>query len=458
MNRHFDTVIIGGGVGGYSCALKLAEYGKTVALAERGELGGTCLNRGCIPTKALLHAASFLTAPAEAAACGVSLGEASLGRAAVLAYKERTVVELRNGLASSLERAGITILHGSARVTAPLTVEVASSVWDASVLTADDLVLAVGSQPTIPPIPGTDGQNVYTSDGMLASLPEAKRLTIIGGGVIGMEFASLYASLGSAVTVVEAMNRILPPMDRELSQSLSMLMRKRGVTIFTGCRVKSIADNSCRFSSADGSVHELPHDALLMAVGRRTSLGGLFPEGEAPAAERGRIITDGRSASSLPHVWAVGDAAGTLPQLAHAAAAEGFTAAAAIAGREAERSLSLIPSCVYTSPEIASVGLTEAEAKALGPCFTGKALTSANGRSVLSHQERGFAKLVADGNGVLLGAQLMCANATDIIGEAVLAVSRGMTAAEFASAVRAHPTFEECLGDAADALVRRITR
>lgn len=453
MSRVFDAVVIGGGPGGYVCAAQLAKEGRSVALVERSALGGTCLNRGCIPTKTLLHGAEVLDEVKKAQNWGVRFGEAEVDRAAMLARKEEVVQTLRQGVEQMLSSAGVTVLEGEGFVPAPGRVRVTLADGTTEELETQDIVAAVGSVPAAPPIPGMDLPGVVTSDQILAQLPQAESLVIIGGGVIGMEFASLYTSLGTKVTVLEGMARILPPLDREIGQSLAMLMKKRGAEIVTGAMVESITQGEgqlCCAYTAKGKAAVASGDVVLVAVGRRSLAPSVFAPEIPLTYEKGRVAVDGHMESSVPHIYVIGDAAAGYPQLAHAASEQGLAAAAAIAGKEFATDLHLVPSCVYTQPEIASVGLTEAEAKEQGlTVHVGKYPTSANGKSLLTGQERGFIKLVADENNVLLGAQLMCARATDMVGELALAVAQKLTVDQVAALIRPHPTFEEAIGEAA---------
>lgn len=453
MSRAFDVVVIGGGPGGYVCAAQLAKEGRSVALIERGDLGGTCLNRGCIPTKTLLHAAEVLDEAKKAQSWGVHFSQAEIDPAAMLSRKEEVVQTLRQGVEQMLSSAGVTVLRGDGFVTAPGQVRVTGPEGETEQLQAGDIVVAAGSVPAAPPIPGMDLPGVVTSDQILSQLPQAQSLVIIGGGVIGMEFASLYASLGTKVTVLEGMARILPPLDREIGQSLAMLMKKRGAEIVTNAMVERIVQDGsqlCCAYSVKGKACTATGDAVLVAVGRRSLAQSVLAPELSVTYEKGRVVVDSHMESDVPHIYVIGDAAAGYPQLAHAASAQGLAAAAAIAGKAFDTDLALVPSCVYTQPEIASVGLTEAEAKERGlTVHTGKYPTSANGKSLLTGQERGFIKLVADENNVLLGAQLMCARATDMVGELALAAAQKMTVDQVAAMIRPHPTFEEAIGEAA---------
>ncbi len=453
MIQEFDAVVIGGGPGGYVCAEQLAKYGLSTALVERGLIGGTCLNRGCIPTKTLLCAADLMDEVKKAAEWGVSFGPALVDREALLTRKEEVVSALRDGVSSMLAAAKVTVIEGTGRVPAPGQVEVTAADGTVTELKTKDIVAAVGSAPAKPPIPGIDLPGVLTSDDILRDLPQAERLVIIGGGVIGMELASFYLSTGTAVTVLEGMPRILPTMDREIGQSLSMLMKKRGAEIVTGAMVETITQTDGKLACAytvKGKPAVAEGDLVLVAVGRRPLTADLFAPEIPVEFVKGRAVVDGSMQSSVPHIYVIGDAADGYPQLAHAASAQGLAAAAAIAGKPFMTDLKLVPGCVYTQPEIASVGLTEAEAKEQGiAVHVGKYPTSANGKSLLTGQERGFIKLVADENDVLIGAQLMCARATDMVGELALAIAQKMTAAQAAALIRPHPTFEESIGEAA---------
>lgn len=460
MEQTYDAVVIGGGPGGYTCAAQLAKYGRKTALVERGLLGGTCLNRGCIPTKTFLHTASVLEEMEKCRAWGLSCGAASLDQAALLARKEEVTGQLRRGVAQLLDCAGVTRLEGTARVTAPGRVEVELNEGGALSLSAGDVVAAVGSKPALPPIPGCDLPGVVTSDQILEAFPVLSRLTVIGGGVIGVELASLYAALGTRVTILEGCPRILPGLDREIGQSLSMQLKKRGVQIAAGAVVERIERDAeglrCTYREKNAEA-AICSDAILVAVGRAPLAQALFSPAVPVAFDRGRVEVDGHMQSCVPHLYVIGDAAAGYPQLAHAASEQGLAAAAHIAGRPWSTDLHLVPSCVYTAPEIASVGLTEAEAKAAGRAVrVGKAVTSANGKSLLTGQERGFVKLVAGEDQVLLGAQLMCARATDMVGELALAIARGVTVGELAALVRPHPTFEEVIGEAARACLGKL--
>lgn len=453
MRQEFDVVVIGGGPGGYVCAEQLAKYGLSTALVEKDALGGTCLNRGCIPTKTLLHAGELLDEVEKTKTWGLSFGAPTIDRSALLTRKEEVVGALRQGVEKMLSGAKVTVFQGEGYVPEAGIVRVTGADGEVTELQTKDIVAAVGTIPAMPPIPGIDLPGVITSDHILNELPEVERLIIIGGGVIGMELASLYLSLGTQVTVLEGMARVLPSMDREFGQSLTMLMKKRGAQIVTDAMVEQITledgQLSCHYT-AKAKPGVATGDRVLIAVGRRSLLPNLFAPELEIACNRGRAVVDKQMRSSVEHIYVIGDCADGYPQLAHAASAQGLAAAAAIAGQSFDIDLNLVPGCVYTQPEIASVGITEAEAKEQGiAVHIGKYPTSANGKSLLTGQERGFIKLVADENDVLIGAQLMCARATDMIGELALAIDQKMTAAQVGALIRPHPTFEESIGEAA---------
>ena len=278
---------------------------------------------------------------------------------------------------------------------------------------------------------------------------------IIGGGVIGVEFATVYGALGCEVTIVEAMDRILPTMDKEISQNLSMILKRRGVKIFTGARVERIEQAegglACTFS-AKGKEQAAQAEGVLVSIGRRANTEGLFAQGLDLHLERGAIPVDERFESCVKGIYAIGDVVKGNIQLAHVASAQGLHVAAVIAGEQPSTDLSLVPSCIYTNPEIASVGMTEADAKAAGiPVRTGKFIMSANGKTVIEMADRGFIKVVFDSQtNRLLGAQMMCCRATDMIGELCTAIRGGMTLEQLASVIRPHPTFNEAVTEAVE--------
>ena len=444
----FDLIVIGAGPGGYEAALHAAKLGLKTAVVERREVGGTCLNRGCIPTKALLHASTVYEETKNGPALGVTAENLSYDLSAMFAYKQQVVEKLRSGIESLFKAAKVTLLRGTGTLSAPNTVTVAGE--NESVYTAQNILLATGSVPARPPIPGLDLPGVMTSDELLnGEGGDFSSLVIIGGGVIGMEFATFYNDLGVAVTVVEGLDRLLPNMDRELGQNLAMIMKKRGVQVFTGAMVKNL-------EAVDAGLQvnfETKGKKVLCAIGRSPYTAGLFAEGTAPEMDRRRIKVNQRFETSLPGVYAIGDVSSPV-QLAHVATAQGIYAVDEIAGKGNEMDLSLVPGCVYVRPEIAAVGLTEADAKTREiPVKTAKALMSANGRTVILNGDRGFMKLVAHAETrKLLGAQLMCANASDMISQLSEAIANGLTPADLLRAMRPHPTFEEALTAALEEL------
>ena len=444
--EQFDLVILGGGPAGTHAASAAAKNGLKTALVEADALGGTCLNRGCIPTKTLLHTAELCREARTGAEIGLVAPEVSVDMAALQTYKNGVVEKLAAGIEQGLQKAKVTLLRGSARLLSPTEVEV-----NGEVLKTKRVLIATGSLPARIPEPGSDLPGVYDSTGMLALQTIPERVVIVGGGVIGAEFASLYADLGSRVTVIEALDRLLANMDRELGQSLKMSLKKRGADIHTSASLKEIRQDGgelvCVFAENEQEL-EARGDAVLIAVGRKPNTAGLFAPGCEPETERGRIAVNERYETSLPGVWAVGDVIGGI-QLAHMASAEAVNAVAFMCGKEAEIRTDVVPGCVYTSPEIATVGISAQEAKKQGLNVTTKKYPmTANGKTVLSRGERGYISVTADAEtNVILGAQLLCERATDMIGEFASAVVNGLTLAELAPVIRPHPTFNEAVGE-----------
>lgn len=447
--KAYDLIVIGAGPGGYEAAFEAADLGMKTALVEKEALGGTCLNHGCIPTKSLLHAAELYRQLTEAGTFGIRAEQVTVDGERMQEKKNDVVLQLRKGIETTAARKKIDVYRGTGTLLGNGTVSVRNEGGEES-LEAKQILLATGSRPVLPPIPGIDLPGVVTSDALLEDAGKTERLAIIGGGVIGVEFASLYAALGSAVTVIEALPQLLPNLDREIGQSLKMLMKKRGVKVMTGTRVQEIRQ------SADGSLvldlgdeGTVDADKVLVSVGRRPNTEGLFAENVRPEMDRGRILVNPEGETSLPGVYAVGDVTGGI-MLAHAATAEGRNAVRRMAGLPEAADLRYIPSCIYTEPEIACVGMSLEEAKAAGiQADSQKALMTANGKTVLSGAERGYIRVVFEKeSGKLLGAQMMCERASDMISEFTQALSSGLTLKDMERSIRPHPTFSEAITDA----------
>ena len=561
--RDYDLVIIGAGPGGYETALEAAgTYGMKTALIEKEALGGTCLNHGCIPTKTLLHSADLYRQMKECERFGLHAESVSFDMEKIQDRKTEVLDTLRSGIAMLMKQKKVDVIEGTGKILDPHTVQITRKIVDsyntkkigknvdshdvkeigknvdshntkeigknvdshnakesgkdvdpynaetteenceAITLDTEHIIIATGSVASMPPIPGADLPGVVTSDELLEKRELPEHLLIIGGGVIGMEFASVYSAFGTKVTVLEALPKIIANMDKELSQSLKMLMKKRGVTICTGARVEEIrrvsagannetsiednckasiedncqasiednckipTDDSCKASEEeDGKIpsekgllecvytekdkpHTIQADCILICTGRRPNTAGLFGADITIDTERGRILTDANGQTNVPNIYAIGDATGGI-MLAHAATAMGRNALAHMNNVQAPVHADIIPACIYTDPEIASVGLTTEQAGSLGiDADSRKVVMSANGKTVLSAQERGFIKVVFEKEThKILGAQMMCARASDMISEFAEAIVHGLTTEQMFSVVRPHPTFCEAITD-----------
>ncbi len=458
MAESFDFIVIGGGPGGYTAAIRAAQAGMKVALVEQQNLGGACLNRGCIPTKTLVHTARQYRELFEGMIAGIRVDGLRCDRAALFARKDTVVNELRDGIAFLLKSNNVALYNARGCLMADHRVLLSDDLGE---LTGQYILLATGAQPIRPNIPGAQLPDVLTSDELLAGQAgDCKRLCIIGGGVIGTEIASVYADLGCTVTILEAAERILPTADREISQNLSMILKKRGLSIHTGSVVQEISQQAdgllLQFTDKKGEPGEVSCDKVLLSVGRKARLDGLW-EASLPIQTARGIVVDDHFETTLPGVFAIGDCIDGGIQLAHVASAQASCAVAHMAGEVPDMALTVVPGCIYTDPEIAWVGLSTDEAKARGIAVkTGKYIMSGNGKSLIEGQERGFVKLVFDAETeVLLGAQLMCGRATDLIGELTGAIATRQTAHELARVIRPHPTFLEGVSEAVEDLFSR---
>lgn len=452
-------IIIGAGPGGYECAVKAARRGLDVHIIDRAaHLGGTCLNEGCIPTKCLTHTAELIEATREAVSYGFATQspEPSALLAHAMERKEQVVSRLREGIGALMAQPGITLHDGLARFAPgdPHTVIVGGER-----LTADYVMIATGSVPKMLPVPGADTPGVWTSDRLLQTREVPRRLCVIGGGVIGLEFASIFATLGSEVTVIEYCKEILPPFDRDIAKRLRTSLKRRGVNCITGAPVTAIHADETRGGELHvsyeyrSSVKEALADRVLMAVGRQPNLASLNLDEAGIAYTPHGITTDDHLMTSVAGVYAVGDINGRC-QLAHAATAQSFAALAHILGDDDAPDLGLIPSAVFTSPEAAMVGLTEEQAKTrLGAdgVKVHKAFYRANGRALtMNAADDGLVKLITDPMGRLVGAHILGAHAAELIHELTLAMSLGARLDDLRRTVHAHPTLSELIWQAAE--------
>lgn len=446
----YDIAVIGAGPGGYTAAAKAGRLGKSVVLFEKSHLGGTCLNRGCIPTKALLHTAELLGEIKDAERFGIRVSDVAVDQKAMHQRKNEIVDSLRGAIGKLMKAAKVEVVQGAAQVTAPGVITCNGTEYE-----AENIIVAAGSKPSMPPIPGSDSNGVYTSNDLLEGEGKAfKSLVIIGGGVIGIECASIYLNIGCQVTIVEMAEHILPPMEKEIAQRLAMRLKKMGAVIEASCQVKAISGEagsmSVTYLDKKGNEKTAEAEAVLMAAGRRAALEGLFGDGVEPEMSRGALVADGDGRTSIDGIYAIGDAVAGNIQLAHVAAAQGENVIDVLCGSRGAVDMGIVPSCVYTYPEIAIVGLSQEQAKEQGIAVAVKKLpTGSNGKSLIAGGDGGFVKLVSAEDGTLLGAQLVCDRATDMIGELAVAVRLGLKLADIAANIHPHPTFVEMLGQAA---------
>ncbi|HKX66614.1 MAG TPA: dihydrolipoyl dehydrogenase [Intrasporangium sp.] len=438
----YDVVILGGGSGGYACALRSAQLGLKVALVEKGELGGTCLHRGCIPTKALLHAAEVADTAREGAQFGVKTTFESIDMAGVHSYKDRVVSRLHKGLQGLVKSGGIDYVEGSGALDGPNTVVVGNRR-----LTGRNVVLATGSHAKS--LPGLEvGGRIMTSDEALSIDHVPARVVVLGGGVIGVEFASVFRSFGAEVTIVEALPRLVPAEDEAVSKQLERAFRKRKIAFKTGVRFAGATQSGDVVSVSLESGESIEADLLLVAVGRGPVTEGLGYEAAGITMDRGFVPTDERLRTNVSGVYAVGDIVPGL-QLAHRGFGQGIFVAEEIAGLSpAVIEESGIPRVTYCDPEIASVGLTEAEAREThGEIETQEYNLGGNGRSQILGTQ-GFIKLVRRKDGPVVGVHMIGARMGEQIGEAQLIVNWEAHPEDVAGLVHAHPTQNEALGEA----------
>jgi dihydrolipoamide dehydrogenase len=470
----FDVAIIGAGPGGAEGALKAAALGLRVCVIEKADVGGTCLNRGCIPTKTLLHGASLLGEVKHGECYGIS-GVENIGFdfTALSAWKNKVVETLRTGQTAGLKKAGVTIVRGTALVESANTLVVSGSpvildgrqeeaLGESYRIEAKNILVAAGTIPEKVPVEGNDLPNVHTSDAFLEGAGLfPKRLAIIGGGVIAVEFAFMYAELGCEVTLI-VRRTVFADMEREIGQNTMLLLKKKGATIHTLTKPTRFVEegDSVRVFMRIGDETEeksIEVDAVLMATGRKSLAKDIFAPWCLPELdEKGYIKVNENFETNIKGIYAAGDIVSGGIQLAHAASAAAEAAIEFMAAGKMPHKPA-IPSCVYTTPEIALVGITEDAARKQNiPVICGKGVFGANGKAFLENQERGFIKLVfSTDKQILLGAQFFCNRATDIIAWAVQCIESGINAAQIKEAVLPHPTYCEAIHAALQDAVTR---
>ena len=464
MSDKFDVVFIGGGPGGYVGAIRAAQLGLKVACIEsmkgkdgKSTLGGTCLNVGCIPSKALLDSShKYHDARESLAVHGIATGDVSIDIPAMIQRKDDIVKQLTSGITQLFKANGVTHLKGSGKLLAQKRVAFTAAADGAeTIYEADHVVLATGSSPIAIPIAKQDGETIVDSTGALEFTTVPKRLGIIGAGVIGLELGSVWKRLGSEVVLLEALDTFLPAMDQFIAKETKKHLGRQGLDIRLGCRVlgADVKDGQVdvRYSDKDGNEQAEVFDRVIVCVGRRpNTAGALTPESGVALDERGRVAVNEFCATDVPGIWAIGDLV-RGPMLAHKASEEGVMVAERIAGHKAQINYDTIPSVIYTHPEVAAVGQTEEQVKESGrPYKVGMFPFAASGRALAANEPTGLVKLIADEEtDRILGGHIVGASAADLVQQVAIAMEFGSTAEDISMMVFSHPTLSEAVHEAA---------
>lgn len=448
--KSYNIAVVGGGPGGYVAAIRAAKEGKTVALIEADHLGGTCLNRGCIPSKTLLRHAEVIEDIKAAKNWGIETGELTLSLDKMMARKDQVIKRLRGGIGALLKAGKVDVYQGIGTVQPDKSIIVSGT--EDQTIKADSIILATGSAPFVPPIPGTDQVSYHTSDTIFGITQIPESIVIIGGGVIGVEFACIFESLGTKVTVVEMADRLVPMEDPDASAALRKALQKKSISILTETKVESLAagrdGNVVNITDPSGNPGELHCSEILIAVGRRPNVSGIADLGlkmNGPFVEVNDYME-----TSIPGIYAVGDLIGGW-QLAHVASAEGTVAALNASGQRTPIDYRVVPRCVYTQPEIASVGLTEEEARKKGYSVKVEVYKhAANGKAMAIDHTDGFVKIIADQKyGEILGVVLVGAHVTEMIATPSAFMHLEGTVEEMANMIYPHPAVSETMMEVA---------
>ena len=445
----YDLAVIGGGPGGYVAAIRAADLGASVCLIERDALGGTCLNRGCIPSKVILHAAKLYTSLQDGEKLGLLTSDVQLDYARLARHKDEVVSRLNKGVSSLLKARKVAVVQGTAQITAKrqITVDTGSEKTE---IEADKIIVATGSEPARIPVFPFDGTHVITTNEALRWEVLPASIIIVGAGATGAEFASALRDFGVEVYLVELLDQILPGLDTDVATEITRAFKKKGIQIRTGAKIESmtVEDGVVKAKAGD---EDLSAEVAMICTGRALNTQGVWDESVSIETEGPCVAINEHCQTSAPNIYAIGDITGKS-LLAHAASRQGIVAAEHAMGRDAVMDYRLIPGCVYTDPEAASVGLTEEQAREGGrKVRSAKFPFQALGKSQAQGETAGFVKIVADdGTGEILGAHIVGYKATEMIGEASMAIRLEATVEELAETIHAHPTLAEAFAEAAD--------
>jgi len=455
--QRWDLVVIGAGPGGYVAAIRAGQLGLATLVVEKDPfLGGTCLHRGCIPTKALLHTADVLQKAREGEAFGVRCSNVELDLAAAHAHKRKVVSKNAKGIEGLFKKNGVRWVQGFGKILGPGKVEITKADGIREVVESRFVLLATGSKCGDLPHVKADGQRIINSDHALELAEVPRRLLVLGAGAVGMEFASIFARFGSQVTVIELLDRVLPLEDPDVSKEVERAFRKQGILCHTSTRVEQVETSEAGVrlaaTNALGEQVSFEGDVLLLAVGRQAVTEGVGLENTQAKLEKGRVLVDRFCCAEAPWLYAIGDLIPT-PWLAHVASMEGVLAVEHMAGKNPPPiNYDQVPSCTYCSPEVASIGLTEPEAKARGyEVKVGRFPFTASGKAAILGETAGFVKIVADAKyDEILGMHIVGPHATELIAEGEAALRGELTAEELAWTIHAHPTLHEAIHEAAE--------